>query len=69
MDRTRDLGSSSGSVVPLLVRYAFPSIIGKVVSALYNMVYHVFIGRRRERGRPPLSPLLHPRHPSRDDLP
>jgi hypothetical protein len=36
MDRTCDLGSSP--MVPLFVHYALPSIIGKVVSALYNMV-------------------------------
>ena len=54
MGRTRDLDSSP--MVPLLVHYAIPSIIGKVVSTPYNMVGRIYIEHRYERGRPP-----HPR--------
>ncbi|MGO9410928.1 MAG: MATE family efflux transporter [Spirochaetia bacterium] len=43
MDKTRDLGS--GPIGSLLVRYALPSIIGMVASALYNIVDRIFIGR------------------------
>jgi hypothetical protein len=37
-------------MVPLLVHYALSSIIGKVVSARYNMVGCISIGHRDERG-------------------
>jgi len=43
MDNTRALGE--GPIGPLLVRFALPSIIGMVVSALYNIVDRIFIGR------------------------
>lgn len=43
MDNTKELGESR--IAPLIVRFAVPSIIGMVVSALYNIVDRIFIGR------------------------
>ncbi len=43
MDRTTVLGE--GRIGPLLARFALPTIIGMVVSALYNVVDRIFIGR------------------------
>jgi Na+-driven multidrug efflux pump len=43
MDRTQELGE--GRIGPLLARFALPTIIGMVVSALYNVVDRIFIGR------------------------
>jgi putative MATE family efflux protein len=43
MDRTRELGESP--IGPILARFALPTIIGMVVSALYNVVDRIFIGR------------------------
>jgi putative MATE family efflux protein len=43
MDSSRELGE--GRIGPLLARFALPSIIGMVVSALYNVVDRIFIGR------------------------
>jgi putative efflux protein, MATE family len=43
MDSTRELGE--GRIGPLILRFAMPSIIGMVVSALYNIVDRIFIGR------------------------
>jgi putative MATE family efflux protein len=43
MDRSEELGK--GRIVPLIVRFALPSIVGMVVSALYNIVDRIFIGR------------------------
>jgi putative MATE family efflux protein len=43
MEKSRDLGA--GPIGSLLARYALPSVIGMVVSALYNIVDRIFIGR------------------------
>ncbi len=43
MDRTKEFGE--GRIGPLIARFALPSIVGMVVSALYNIVDRVFIGR------------------------
>jgi putative MATE family efflux protein len=43
MDSAKQLGEAR--IGPLLARFALPSIIGMVVSALYNIVDRVFIGR------------------------
>jgi len=43
MDNTKELGESR--IGPLIARFALPSIIGMVVSALYNIVDRIFIGR------------------------
>jgi putative MATE family efflux protein len=43
MNPSRELGE--GRIGPLIARFALPSIIGMVVSALYNIVDRVFIGR------------------------
>jgi putative MATE family efflux protein len=43
MDNTKELGESR--IGPLIARFALPSIVGMVVSALYNIVDRVFIGR------------------------
>ena len=37
---------ASESVSKLMVKFAVPSIIGMLVSALYNMVDQLFIGQR-----------------------
>lgn len=42
MDRSEKLGSKS--VLSLLVEFSIPSIIGMLVSALYNVIDRVFIG-------------------------
>ncbi len=43
MDRTKEFGE--GRIGPLIARFALPSIVGMVVSALYNIVDRIFIGR------------------------
>jgi putative MATE family efflux protein len=43
VDNTKEFGS--GRIGPLIARFALPSIIGMVVSALYNIVDRIFIGR------------------------
>jgi putative MATE family efflux protein len=43
MDNTKELGE--GRIGSLLWRFALPAIIGMVVSALYNIVDRIFIGR------------------------
>jgi putative MATE family efflux protein len=43
MDNSRVLGTAP--IGSLLARYALPSIVGMVVSALYNIVDRIFIGR------------------------
>jgi putative MATE family efflux protein len=43
VDSAKQLGE--GRIGPLLARFALPSIIGMVVSALYNIVDRIFIGR------------------------
>jgi len=43
MDRTKELGE--GRIGLLIARFALPSVVGMVVSSLYNIVDRIFIGR------------------------
>lgn len=42
MDRSKQLGE--GEVLPLLIKFSIPAIIGMLVNALYNVVDRVFVG-------------------------
>lgn len=42
MDRSKQLGE--GEVLPLLVKFSIPAIIGMMVNALYNLVDRIFVG-------------------------
>ncbi len=42
MDRSKQLGE--GEVLPLLVKFSIPAIIGMMVNALYNVVDRIFVG-------------------------
>ncbi|MCK9526175.1 MAG: MATE family efflux transporter, partial [Limnochordia bacterium] len=42
MDRTERLGQEK--VLPLLIRFSLPAIVGMLVQALYNVVDRIFVG-------------------------
>ena len=42
MDRAERLGTER--ILPLLVRFSIPAIVGMLVQALYNVVDRIFVG-------------------------
>ena len=43
MDRARVMGEQN--ILPLLIRFSVPAVVGMMVQALYNVVDRIYIGR------------------------
>ncbi len=43
MDRSKQLGE--GKILPLLIKFSVPAIVGMMVNALYNVVDRIFVGQ------------------------